>query len=601
MPLNIGELVAPGAAADLLPHTGKAWMEHRTTRWRTITAALVVVALVVVVGTLSADPNPQYPQSTLSPRGDFAHMVDELYRTTLFWAVIVFVLVEGALVFTIFKFRGKPDDPQPKQVHGNTAIEIVWTVIPALVLALIAVPTVKTIFKTYELPKGSDVLQVEVIGHQFWWEFRYPQLGLITAGELHVPVNRPVALKMITRDVVHSFWIPQLAAKRDVFSNRTTALYFTAQEPGNYPGQCAEFCGIQHGRMAFHVVASSAGDFDAYVARMQATGAPPPAPAPADSTAAKPTAAAAGERVSTLAATTGGAGGGHPGGFAALPDEGVHRVPLPQCHQGDGHRPQPRGDRPAPVHRRRLAREHRCEPGPLDHASPAGQEGQPDAGARRDRGRGADTRDLPPPALAATPHRDFRDHGDIRTRPHRLAGDPSREDGIVGLDHHGGPQEDRHPVRGVGLHVLPDRRARGVVDPVAAPPADNNFLSPDMYNQLFTMHGTTMIFLAIMPLSSMFFNYFIPLMIGARDVAFPRLNAFSYWVFLFGGLFLNVSFLFAAAPDGGWFGYANLSSKQYSPGLNMDFWAIGLQILGVASLAAASTSSSRSSTCGRRA
>ncbi len=116
---------------------------------------------------------------------------------------------------------------------------------------------------------------------------------------------------------------------------------------------------------------------------------------------------------------------------------------------------------------------------------------------------------------------------------------------------------------------------------------DNNFVSPEFYNQLFTMHGTTMIFLAVMPLSAMFFNFFIPLLIGARDVAFPRLNAFSYWVFLFGGLFLNASFLFGAAPNGGWFGYANLSSKQYSPGLNMDFWAMGLQILGVASLAAA--------------
>ena len=101
------------------------------------------------------------------------------------------------------------------------------------------------------------------------------------------------------------------------------------------------------------------------------------------------------------------------------------------------------------------------------------------------------------------------------------------------------------------------------------------------------MHGTTMIFLAIMPLSAMFFNYLIPLQIGARDVAFPRLNAFSYWVFLLGGLFLNSSFLFGAAPDQGWFGYANLTSRQYSPGLNIDFWVLGLQILGVASLAAA--------------
>ena len=116
---------------------------------------------------------------------------------------------------------------------------------------------------------------------------------------------------------------------------------------------------------------------------------------------------------------------------------------------------------------------------------------------------------------------------------------------------------------------------------------ENTFLSPETYNQLFTMHGTTMIFLAIMPLSAMFFNYLIPLQIGARDVAFPRLNAFSYWVFLLGGLFLNASFLFGAAPDQGWFGYANLTSKQYSPGLNVDFWMLGLQILGIASLAAA--------------
>jgi cytochrome c oxidase subunit 1 len=117
--------------------------------------------------------------------------------------------------------------------------------------------------------------------------------------------------------------------------------------------------------------------------------------------------------------------------------------------------------------------------------------------------------------------------------------------------------------------------------------AENTFLSPEAYNQLFTMHGTTMIFLAIMPLSAMFFNFMIPLQIGARDVAFPRLNAFSYWVFLLGGLFLNSSWLFGMAPDAGWFGYANLTSKQYSPGLNVDFWMIGLQVLGIASLAAA--------------
>ena len=116
--------------------------------------------------------------------------------------------------------------------------------------------------------------------------------------------------------------------------------------------------------------------------------------------------------------------------------------------------------------------------------------------------------------------------------------------------------------------------------------ADNTLVSAEAFNQLFTMHGTTMIFLGVMPLSAAFFNYIIPLQIGARDVAFPRLNAFSYWVFLLGGLFLNASFLVGAAPDGGWFGYLNLTSKQYSPGVNIDFWVLGLQVLGIASLAA---------------
>jgi cytochrome c oxidase subunit 1 len=116
---------------------------------------------------------------------------------------------------------------------------------------------------------------------------------------------------------------------------------------------------------------------------------------------------------------------------------------------------------------------------------------------------------------------------------------------------------------------------------------NRHLVSAETYNQLFTMHGTTMIFLGIMPLSAAFFNYLIPLQIGARDVAFPRLNAFSYWVFLLGALFMNSSWLVGAAPDGGWFGYAPLTTMQYAPGLNIDFWVIGLQILGVSSLAAA--------------
>src|ERR687889_519428 len=116
---------------------------------------------------------------------------------------------------------------------------------------------------------------------------------------------------------------------------------------------------------------------------------------------------------------------------------------------------------------------------------------------------------------------------------------------------------------------------------------NEHLVSASTYNELFTMHGTTMIFLVIMPLSAAFFNFLIPLQIGARDVAFPRLNAFSYWVYLFGSLLMNFSWLLRAAPNGGWFGYTPLTTLPYAPGLNIDFWMLGLQILGVSSLAAA--------------
>ncbi|HET6361378.1 MAG TPA: cbb3-type cytochrome c oxidase subunit I, partial [Gemmatimonadota bacterium] len=117
--------------------------------------------------------------------------------------------------------------------------------------------------------------------------------------------------------------------------------------------------------------------------------------------------------------------------------------------------------------------------------------------------------------------------------------------------------------------------------------ADGTVVGADTFNQLFTMHGTTMIFLVLMPLSAALFNYMIPLMIGARDVAFPRLNAFSYWTFLFGSILLNLSFFIGSPPDAGWFGYANLTSKQYNPGMGIDFWLLSLQVMGIASIASA--------------
>jgi cytochrome c oxidase subunit 2 len=229
---------------------------------------------------LLAGCQAEYPQSVLHPKGEFARITDAVFMQTVWWAVLVFVLVQGALLYAMFRFRGRPGDAEPNQVHGNTTLEIVWTIIPAVILAVIAVPTVKAIFKTNEFP-GENPLTVEVIGHQWWWEFRYPEYQLTTANELHVPINRTISLRMGSADVLHSFWVPQFAGKRDVFPNRETRLWFVAEEAGNYPAQCTEFCGIQHGKMAYRVVASDPADFDAWVAKMRSFAAAPPPAAPA--------------------------------------------------------------------------------------------------------------------------------------------------------------------------------------------------------------------------------------------------------------------------------------------------------------------------------
>ena len=242
--------------------------------------APVLPLLVLLAGACSPD---HYPQTALRPLSDFAKIGDDIQTKTFYWALGVFVLVEGALLYAVFRFRGRPTDAEPRQIHGNTVVEIIWTVIPALILAAIAVPTVKGIFQTSAIPTG-DVLNVQVVGHQWWWEFRYPDLNITTANELHIPVGQTVSLRMGTADVVHSFWPPRLAGKRDVFPNRETRLWFKAEQAGEYPGQCAEFCGIQHGRMAFRVRAQTPDEFQSWVAHMQTLTAKPAAAAsPADS------------------------------------------------------------------------------------------------------------------------------------------------------------------------------------------------------------------------------------------------------------------------------------------------------------------------------
>lgn len=257
---------------------------------------LVSAALLGALALGLAACGGEYPNSTFNHYTEYNTAIDALWDKLLFWGTIVFIVVEFGLVYVIFRFRRRPGGEKPKQVHGNTALEITWTAIPAVILVFIAIPTVSTIFKT-QAKAAPESLQVEVIGHQWWWEFKYPQLGITTANELYLPNGRTVNFTLKTADVLHSFWIPQMGGKRDLISNRTNYLWFTpnADLPSSaWNGFCAEFCGPSHANMRFRVFTVTPDEFDQWAAHQQQPAVfKAPAPVPAPAVAAAPGAAPA--------------------------------------------------------------------------------------------------------------------------------------------------------------------------------------------------------------------------------------------------------------------------------------------------------------------
>jgi cytochrome c oxidase subunit 2 len=213
-------------------------------------------------------------QNALAPAGPYAQRPHDLIIYVFAIGVVVFVLVQGLILYTSFRYRRRAgDDSMPEQVHGNTKLEIVWTLIPAVILAAIAVPTVQMIFEQMAEPEG-EYLTVEVIGHRWWFEYYYPDFDIYTANEMAIPVGVPVRLEMTATDlarspalgVIHSFWIPRLAGKQDLVPGHTTFLNLQADEPGRYLGQCAEYCGLSHANMRARVEAMEMADFEVWVA-----------------------------------------------------------------------------------------------------------------------------------------------------------------------------------------------------------------------------------------------------------------------------------------------------------------------------------------------
>ena len=214
----------------------------------------------------------EYPNTTFQPHSELGRWIDDLWDRLLLIGTIVFVLVEAALIYVIFRYRRRPNDTAtPPQTHGHAGLEIAWTIIPAVILLFIAVPTVKTIIKS-QAPAAAGALEIEVIGHQWWWEFRYPEYNIVTANEVYIPTGRTVNFKMTSRDVIHSFWTPRLAGKRDVISNRTNYIWFTpdsAMGAAVWNGFCTEYCGESHAKMRFRVFTVKPDQFASWAAGQQ--------------------------------------------------------------------------------------------------------------------------------------------------------------------------------------------------------------------------------------------------------------------------------------------------------------------------------------------
>lgn len=244
---------------------------------RRLPAALAVVALAVLTGGWTDVFSVQGPQSTFDTQGPVAKSQLEVFYVTVWVTLAIFVIVAGVLAYATLKFKARKSDdehaPVPPQGHGNPFVELGLIAASVAALVVIAVPTLKAIWYTYDVPEAerANAYEVTARGLQWWFQFEYPmeQIDgagqLITGNELVIPAGRPVRINLRTSDVIHSFWVPKLGGKVDMIPNRGNHMWLQADEPGYFWGQCAEFCGESHAVMRFRVIALAADDFAAWV------------------------------------------------------------------------------------------------------------------------------------------------------------------------------------------------------------------------------------------------------------------------------------------------------------------------------------------------
>lgn len=232
---------------------------------------------IIGVGLLSSQAVWAAPSSTsiFSTLSTPASEVNKLSYFVLLITGCIFVGVASLLTYALVRFRARGTErTEPPQVFGSVQIELAWTIIPILIIVVLFLGTARVLFSVQDAPKPKSALDVTVVGHQFWWEFRYPQYNVVTANELHVPVStgdapRPTFLKLTSADVMHSFWVPQLAGKTDLLPNRVNEMWIDPHKPGLYVGQCAQFCGLEHARMLLRVYVDTPEQFQKWIAAQQ--------------------------------------------------------------------------------------------------------------------------------------------------------------------------------------------------------------------------------------------------------------------------------------------------------------------------------------------
>lgn len=236
-------------------------------QWQHLYRLLPVFLGLVLLTTGCGDPY----LSTLQPSGPVASEQLFLMKLALYIMVGVFLVVITIFFYVIIRFRKREGQTElPVQVEGNHKLEIIWTVIPLILLLIIAVPTVTSTFKLAKNHSNDkNAVLVKVTGHQFWWEFEYPKLGVVTAQELYIPVGKKIQFELTSADVIHSFWVPALGGKTDNNPGMTNTMWLQADKPGTYKGKCAELCGTSHALMDFKVIAVSPKEFDKWVSNMK--------------------------------------------------------------------------------------------------------------------------------------------------------------------------------------------------------------------------------------------------------------------------------------------------------------------------------------------